>query len=228
VYRLAGEMCFLEGTFILFFYLPFLISSIKWLYLQELGSSDGMLLLKSLELFLERDDTIDSDRMDQLLLVVILLEEETHQDGDNHSIKLRMLTIISFFFSFLLKINIFFPGLLERIAKKLGYTESRSMFQQRLPQWWASRGLEEPNKWTGASSHAWRVLHFIALDLKLIDGYVFKLLIETVSSTQVPEIKLKSLNILTVSMDYIDPIKSDSAALRSLLQASYAMFSQFF
>lgn len=117
---------------------------------------------------------------------------------------------------------------MERLSKKIGYTESRIMFQQRLPQWWASRGLEEPNKWTGPSNHAWRVLHFIALDLKLIDGYVFKLLIETISSTQVPEIKLKSLNILTGSMDYIDPIECDSAALRSLLQASYASFSQFF
>lgn len=64
------------------------------MYIQELGSSDGMLLLKSLELFLDRDETIDSDRMDQLLLVVILLEEETHQDGVNYSVKLRMFTIL--------------------------------------------------------------------------------------------------------------------------------------
>lgn len=82
----------------LLFCIMFPIVLIKCLCIQELGASDGLLLLKSLELFLGRDDTIDSERLDQLLLVVILLEEETHQDGDNRSIKLRMSTTIYFIF----------------------------------------------------------------------------------------------------------------------------------
>ena len=65
-----------------------LIGLIKCLHIRELGirESDRLLLLKSLELFLERNGTIDSNRVDLLRLAkVILLEEETHQEGDTRS-----------------------------------------------------------------------------------------------------------------------------------------------
>lgn len=100
----------------------------------------------------------------------------------------------------------------------MGFSSVKNMFQQRLPTLWTSWGMEAPEKWTGTSCSSWRLLQYIARDLKLVDGYVFGLLCQTISSTQVPEIKLKCLNILTASMDHLIADECDPATLRSLLQ----------
>lgn len=106
------------------------------------------------------------------------------------------------------------------MASRLGYSDIKTMFQQRLPHWWASKELGAPSNWKEASNQPWRVLQFVAQDLKLIDGYVFGLLQETITSTKVPEIKLKAINILTASMDHLDSNQCDPDVLRSLLQVN--------
>ena len=52
----------------------------------------------------------------------------------------------------------------------------------------------------------------------MIDGYVFDLLRQTIGSTENPEVKLKSFNMLTAYMDHLQNI--DPAQLQSVLLAS--------
>jgi hypothetical protein len=54
--------------------------------------------------------------------------------------------------------------------------------------------------------------------MKMIDGYVFDLLRQTIGSTENPEVKLKSFNMLTAYMDHLQNI--DPAQLQSVLLAS--------
>lgn len=106
-------------------------------------------------------------------------------------------------------------SLLERMAVRLEYPNVETMIQQRLPTLLSSEG--EPGQWT-TTSPSWKILQFVAGDMKMIDGYVFDLLRQTIGSTQNPEVKLKSFNMLTASMDHLQSI--DPAQLQAISLAS--------
>ena len=107
------------------------------------------------------------------------------------------------------------------------FGDVKIMFEKRLPMLWDSWKLETPDKWRDPSCTSWRLLQFVAKDLKLIDGFVFELLRQTVASTQVPEIKLKCFNILTASMDHLSVGQHDAANLRSMLQVRNILILSF-
>jgi hypothetical protein len=106
-------------------------------------------------------------------------------------------------------------SLLERMAVRLEYPNVETMIQQRLPALLTSEG--EPGQWT-TTSPSWRILQFVAGDMKMIDSYVFDLLRQTISSNPNPEVKLKSFNMLTASMEHLQSI--DPAQLQAILLAS--------
>lgn len=92
-------------------------------------------------------------------------------------------------------------GILSRLATLQKFEDVTSMIQQKLPALWETFE-ETPEMWTTASL-PWKILQFITSDLKFINDYVLELLRQTISSNASPEIKLKSLNMLTATMDQI-------------------------
>ena len=96
----------------------------------------------------------------------------------------------------------YLSGVLERVAVRLKFPDVDSMIRERLPVLWTS--FEEPiDKWT-TTTLAWKILQFLAGDLQLINNYVFDLICQTIISTSSPEIRLKSFNLLTASMEKVE------------------------
>lgn len=76
------------------------------------------------------------------------------------------------------------------------------MIRQRLPVLWTN--FEEPiDKWT-TSTLSWKILQFVANDMKIVNDYVFDLIRQTIVSSSSPEIKLKCFNMLTASMEKVE------------------------
>lgn len=67
------------------------------------------------------------------------------------------------------------------------------------------------------TSSPWRILSFIASDLKAIDGFTFGLLRRVIETTPSAEMKLKSFNMLTAAMN---DLECESPDLQSLLLAN--------
>lgn len=89
------------------------------------------------------------------------------------------------------------------------------MIGERLPVLWST--FEEPvDKWT-STTLAWKILQFVSGDLNLINPYVFNLIRQTIISTSIPEIRLKSFNMLTASME---KIQCDPSHLEAILLAN--------
>lgn len=135
---------------------------------------------------------IPAERMDQLVSVALSLDGSKESD----------------FFSRQM-------SLLRKMAVRLEYPNVETMIQQRLPALLTSEG--EPGQWA-TTSPSWRILQFVAGEMKIIDGYVFDLLRQTISSNQNPEVKLKSFNMLTASMEHLQCI--DPAQIQAILLAS--------
>jgi hypothetical protein len=135
---------------------------------------------------------IPAERMNQLVSVALSLEGSKESDFSSRQM-----------------------SLLERMAVRLEYPNVETMIQQRLPALLTSEG--EPGQWT-TTSPSWRILQFVAGELKMIDSYVFDLLRQTISSNPNPEVKLKSFNMLTASMEHLQSI--DPAQLQAILLAS--------
>lgn len=89
---------------------------------------------------------------------------------------------------------------MEILASKCDYPNAFTMIHAKLPSLWK---YEEPEKWD-TSSPPWRILSFIAGELKAINGFVFDLLLRTIETTPQAEIKLKSFNMLTGAMETLE------------------------
>ena len=101
------------------------------------------------------------------------------------------------------------------MAVRLEYPDVDTMVKQKLPDLWATCN-EKPDKWTSNSFH-WKMLQFVAGDLRLVNEFVFDLLVQTIASTTCPEIKLKSFNLLTASMERVE---CDPAQFQCILLAN--------
>lgn len=135
---------------------------------------------------------IPAERMNQLVSVALSLEGSKESDFSSRQM-----------------------SLLEKMAVRLEYPNVETMIQQRLPALLTSDC--QPGKWT-TTSPSWRILQFVAGELKMIDAYVFDLLRQTISSNPNPEVKLKSFNMLTASMEHLQSI--DPNQLQAILLAS--------
>ncbi len=101
------------------------------------------------------------------------------------------------------------------MAVRLEYPDVDTMIKQTLPALWATCD-EKPDRWT-VTSFPWKILQFVAGDLRLVNDFVFDLLRQTIGSTTCPEIKLKSFNMLTASMDRVE---CDPAQFQTILLAN--------
>lgn len=89
------------------------------------------------------------------------------------------------------------------------------MIRHQLPILWTTF-QELPDEWT-PSSLPWNILQFVAGDMKIINSFIFDCIQDTINTTKSPEIKLKSFNLLTTSMERIE---CDSKKLQTLLLAN--------
>ncbi|EFX62296.1 hypothetical protein DAPPUDRAFT_119461 [Daphnia pulex] len=158
----------------------------------KFSTTKDISLLECLESLVEKDVGIPAEPMNQLVSVALSLEGSKESDFSSRQM-----------------------SLMARMAVRLEYPNVETMIQQRLPALLTSEG--EPGQWT-TTSPSWRILQFVAGDMKMIDGYVFDLLRQTISSNPNPEVKLKSFNILTASMEHLQSI--DPAQLQAILLAS--------
>ena len=67
------------------------------------------------------------------------------------------------------------------MAVRLDYPDVDTMVKQKLPKLWETCE-EKPDKWTSNSFH-WKMLQFVAGDLRLVNEFVFDLLVKTIAST---------------------------------------------
>ncbi|XP_057380977.1 uncharacterized protein LOC130703562 [Daphnia carinata] len=158
----------------------------------KFSSLKDISLLECLETLVEKDLGISVDLMNQLLSVALSLE-----GSDQPDFLARKMSM------------------LQLVASRLCYSNINAMVQQKLPSVLASEA--DPLKWTITSS-SWKILQFIARDMKMIDNFVFDLLCQTIAATQCPEIKLKSFNMLTGSMDHVQC--TDPAQFQAMLLAN--------
>ncbi|KAI9550138.1 hypothetical protein GHT06_006412 [Daphnia sinensis] len=158
----------------------------------KFSSLKDISLLECLETLVEKDVGIPVDLMNQLLSVTLSLEGSDQSDFLSRKM-----------------------SLLQPIASRLGFSNIDTMIQQRLPSLLASEA--DPARWT-TTSPPWKILQFVARDMKMIDNFVFDLLCQTIAATTCPEIKLKSFNMLTGSMSHIQC--TDPAQLQTMLLAN--------
>ncbi|XP_057370064.1 uncharacterized protein LOC130690853 [Daphnia carinata] len=157
----------------------------------KFSSLKDISLLVCLETLVEKDLGIPIDLINQLLSVALSLE-----GSDQPDFLARKMS------------------LLQLVASRLSYSNINSMIQQKLPSLLSEA---DPSKWTITSS-SWKILQFIARDMKMIDNFIFDLLCQTIAATQCPEIKLKSFNMLTGSMDHVQC--TDPAQFQVMLLAN--------
>lgn len=103
-------------------------------------------------------------------------------------------------------------AILERIAANLQFADISTMIRQRLPDLWTTFE-EPPDKWT-ATSLPWKIIQFVAGEMKIVNPFIFDQIHQTINFTTYPDMKLKCFNLLTASMERIE---CDSEQLQSLL-----------